>query len=771
MPLALQKFVKLLSDSGIISPGKLENFVPPKARPKDAQELARQLVQSKQLTKFQAQEIYQGRAKSLILGNYTILDKIGAGGMGQVFKAEHRRMRRVVAIKMLPKAVTQDAGAVARFQREVEAAAKLRHTNIVATDDADEANGVHFLVMECIEGSDLSALVKRNGPVSVAKSVNYVLQAARGLEFAHKKGVIHRDIKPANLLLDADGTVKILDMGLARIEAGGDAATRAELTGTGAVMGTVDYMAPEQALSTKHAEARSDIYSLGCTLYYLVAGKPTYDGDSLMAKLLAHREKPIPSLGSDVPEQVQAVFEKMVAKNADDRYQTMSEVVADLQDCVSSGSTAGGSTTSVEVDAGISNLSFLKDAPSKTSASQTAAHKKPTKPITAAVKSFSKRGMQAIVGGGLLALILVAGVLLKIRTIDGTLVVEIDQPDAVVEVLDEQGTVEISQPGQNGKVAIAVDPGKHRLKIEKDGFAVFGQDFVIESGGKQSITARLAKVKPWFTSQFKQWERQVAALPAEDQAMAVAKKLQELNPQFDGKLAPEIADGSVRGLSFSPQHITDISPLRALAGLKSLYLRSPGDAKSQLSDLSPLNGLPLTKFGIVNSQVSDLSPFRGMPIEYLDIAYSPVGELAPLKGMPILVLSLYGTSTTDLRPLMGINLTTLILMESPVSDLTPLKGMPLKCINLRDTHVTDLSVLRGMPLEQVSCQRTSVSDLSLLKDMPLKFLSCDFNPERDIAILRSIKTLETINDKPVKEFWKEVESKQQAENPHCRNLG
>jgi eukaryotic-like serine/threonine-protein kinase len=154
-----------------------------------------------------------GKAKALILGAYTILDRIGAGGMGQAFKAQHRKMHRLVAIKMLPPAMMKDAAAIARFEREVTAAAKLRHPNIVAAAAAAEANGTHFLVMEYVEGKDLSALVKKNGPFPVAKAVDYVRQAACGLAFAHGGGVIHRDIKPSNLLLDKLGTSRFSTWG------------------------------------------------------------------------------------------------------------------------------------------------------------------------------------------------------------------------------------------------------------------------------------------------------------------------------------------------------------------------------------------------------------------------------------------------------------------------------------------------------------------------------------------------------------------------------
>jgi serine/threonine-protein kinase len=418
MAVPLEQFVKQLEDNSILAGETLQDFIPPKATPKDAEELAKQLVRAKKLTKFQAEQVYQGKGKSLVLDNYLLLEKIGQGGMGQVFKARHRRMDRIVAVKILPAAMMKNVGMVARFEREVRAAARITHPNIVTAFDAGKAGHVHFLVMECVDGSDLTALVKKNGPFPLANAINYILQAARGLEAAHAAGIVHRDIKPANLLLDKNGTVKILDMGLARI--GGDAQGQADLTNTGAVMGTVDYMAPEQALNTKTADARADIYSLGCSLCYLLTAKAAYDGDTLMAKLLAHRDQPIPSLRAirpDVPESVETVFSRMVAKKIEDRYQSMSEVIADLERC---GNYQEQPVNALPVslsatDPGFTN--FLKDMAAA--------------PVAAAAPQKPANGGKQLVliGGGILGvLVLVAGWALKPKSPGNTLSV-VNSPD------------------------------------------------------------------------------------------------------------------------------------------------------------------------------------------------------------------------------------------------------------------------------------------------------------------------------------------------------
>jgi len=342
MAVSLKQFRENLAKSSLFSAEELTAFqesLPPEKRPKDTQGLARELILANKLTKYQATMVYKGRTKGLVLGEYTILDQIGAGGMGQVLKARHRRMDRVVALKMLPPKAMRSAEAVKRFYQEVRAAAKLNHPNVVTAYDASEHEGIHYLVMAYVEGKDLSEIVVERGRFPAEQAVDCIIQAAKGLEYAHSEGVVHRDIKPANLLLDRKGTIKILDMGLARLgEPGGAADDESEsLTATGQVMGTYDYMAPEQAEDTHHADGRADIYSLGCTLYRLLIGHRPFRGDTIIKVLLAHQQAPIPSLCDarpDLPKELDEVFQRMLAKRPADRYQSMTEVVAALETCV-----------------------------------------------------------------------------------------------------------------------------------------------------------------------------------------------------------------------------------------------------------------------------------------------------------------------------------------------------------------------------------------------------------------------------------------------------
>jgi eukaryotic-like serine/threonine-protein kinase len=303
-----------------------------------ASQVAGDLVEANYLTRFQADAALQRHR--LALGNYILLDELGKGGMGQVYRARHRRMDRIVALKILSPEAMHSPDATDRFHREVKTIARLSHPNIVTAHDADESDGLHFLVMEYVAGRDLGVLVRRQGPLAVDQALKAVIQAATGLQYVHEQGVIHRDVKPSNLLADRRGVIKILDLGLARIttpRAVLHGISHGSITSRDMVMGTLDYMAPEQAEDSSAVDHRVDIYGLGCTLYYLLGGGVVYPAETAVQSILAHRETPIPplrKLRDDIPDELDASFARMIAKKAEDRHEAMSQVVEDLRSCL-----------------------------------------------------------------------------------------------------------------------------------------------------------------------------------------------------------------------------------------------------------------------------------------------------------------------------------------------------------------------------------------------------------------------------------------------------
>jgi serine/threonine protein kinase len=329
-------FLDRLRECELLEAGQLEELARlPEAQDPDPRTLGKLVLQRGWLSRFQVSTIASGRGKDLFIGPYVLLDRLGEGGMGQVYKAQHRHMSRLVALKLIRKEKLVHPDAVKRFYQEVQAAGQLHHPNIVLAYDANQAGGIHYLAMEFVDGIDLARLVKERGPLPVAAACDYVRQAALGLQHAHERGLVHRDIKPHNLLVTRQGgsaVVKVLDMGLARWQGAGE--REKGLTQTGAVIGTPDYLPPEQAVSSRKADIRSDLYSLGCTLYYLLTGQPPFQADSVMDVLLQHQTEEAVALSRrrpEVPAGLQAVVHKLMAKRPEARYQTPAEAAAALE--------------------------------------------------------------------------------------------------------------------------------------------------------------------------------------------------------------------------------------------------------------------------------------------------------------------------------------------------------------------------------------------------------------------------------------------------------
>jgi hypothetical protein len=402
---------------------------------------------------------------------YSVLEPLGVGGMGAVYKAKHRLMERHVALKVINPGLMKRPATVERFRREVKAAARLAHPHIVTAYDADQAGDAHFLVMEYVEGISLAQRVQHQGPLPVSEACAYARQTALGLQHACEQGMVHRDIKPHNLMVTPAGQVKILDFGLARFvretaldakEAGGPVSEAvaadaggcpASLTDAGVLMGTADFIAPEQADDPRQADIQADIYSLGCTLYYLLAGQVPFPGGTALEKLAAHRERtpaPLTKLRGDVPAKVARVVERMMAKDPVERYATPAEVAEALKP-------------------------FAEKA------------------------SPTRRGVRRRVAARCLAAVLVAGAVIAcgviyVRTDRGEFIIETDDRNIAV-MLHEKG-VKIHDRAANREYQLKVGAndvrtGKYEIDVAElpDGVHFKTTTFELRRGGKVTASA------------------------------------------------------------------------------------------------------------------------------------------------------------------------------------------------------------------------------------------------------------------------------------------
>lgn len=482
-------FADTVCQAGLLTDQELQQFqnrlTPKETEDESARSLARRIVTDGGLTTYQAAVLLEARDDPLLIDRYVILDTLGSGGMGVVFKALHKSMDRIVALKLLPPHAVDSPEKVERFQRETRAAAKLSHPHIVTVFDAAESNGAHFLAMEYISGPDLSTVVQQHGALPIAQAVRFIRDAALGLQHAHEQGIIHRDIKPGNLLLAADSTVKVADLGLALIETKKVTdLTEQHLTKGGVVLGTIAYLSPEQALESRLTDARSDIYSLGATLFCLLTGRPPYQESTPMKTLVAHREQPIPSLHTaceEVPEELDVICRRMLAKRPEDRFATMGEVVQAFEEL---------NLFDEDPPAGIElNDGLDRDTTPIGSINE------PTRPSVqnhsdsdSAPSGAGRRALWGVVIGSALILL---GVIIVITTREGK-TIQVEVPDGATVQLKPNGEPDSIKPA---KLPISSETGRLALKsITRQGFdgeidAMTPYDLTVSPDGRHVYAA------------------------------------------------------------------------------------------------------------------------------------------------------------------------------------------------------------------------------------------------------------------------------------------
>lgn len=626
-----------------------------------------------------------------MFGRYEIVRRLGAGGMGEVYLARDTQLDRMVALKT-PRLDAATDETLDRFMREARTAAKIHHPNICSVFDVGQIDRIYYVTMAFIEGEELGDRIKKSR-LSIEEAVALARKIAVAVGEAHSHGVIHRDLKPANVMIDHRGEPVVMDFGLAREvkQAAGDQLTRA-----GSILGSPAYMAPEQLQTKGKVGPGMDVYALGVILYEMLAGRRPFSGsfEELAGQVLFADPQPPRELRKEVPPALEQVVLKMLAKEPDERYQTMDEVIAALDTASTSSS---GSRASV--------------------------------------------GRYVAIGGGLL------GVLATLLTV----IVTIEWEDGTKTKLDVPKDATVNIDTKNKQVTVRTGSDKQEpTPSEPKGQKTVGKlESWLEEVSKlplkkrlDAVTEKLQELNPGFDGKVEYKIRDQTDVEMFFNTFDVS----DISPI---RAIKELRMLECQGSSERKGKLVDLSPLR---GLKLTTLRI---SYNPVVDLSPLAGMELTNFRCHNTSVVDLSPLSGMPLVSINCRYSQVSDLAPLKGMPLKVLVCSGTRVSDLSPLRDTMLEVLHLQQTKVEDLSPLSELPLDHLTLDYSKVRDLSAVAKMPLRHLVCSHTPVSDIAPLMEVSLKIVVLDTKRIQNLELLRSHSTLEKINNQPASEFWKE----------------
>ncbi|MFO0876552.1 MAG: family 16 glycoside hydrolase [Gemmataceae bacterium] len=633
---------------------------------------------------------------------YRILRIIGRGGMGTVYLAEQLLMDRKAVLKLIhPQLLARD-DIRQRFEREIVAVGKLHHPNVVQAYEAFHAGDAMVLAMEFVDGIDLAAFVAKKGPLDVPLACRCIQQAALGLHAAHEHGLVHRDVKPHNLMITRKGLVKVLDFGLAQLTS---ASPGAGLTQEGVLMGTPEYMAPEQWADPARVDCRADLYSLGCTLFFLLTGRPPFPGPGALALLRQHSDIAPPSLreaSPAVPAALETVYLKLMAKEPDQRYASPRQLAQALTPFVKGAAVPPLPAASAPVPAG-AGTHVGGGSETQPPKSIPVAPVAPTSPLVEmpAVEQRSRRPRfptWAIAAGAAGLLLTVLGlVFLSVRTPDGTIELSDLPEDAEVRV-DGRRVEVLFRDGSHAELRVA--PGSRRLEVRKDGFETLGEEITLRAGGRTVLSAKLKPLavvsRPTNQLAFPPlddaWVKKIQSLPHDARLVELAAELKRRNPNFRARV--EKVPGG--GIMFYTDHVTDITPVRAFPGEHNLVIWGQL-LGSLLSDLSPLRGMKLHALQIANTRVTDLSPLADMPLTYLNIDHTPVKDLSPLRRLPIQRLQMRGLPNVDLSPLTEMQVNHIQVDVTPIR-VPILRAMKsLVTINDRPAAEVLLEAMKASP--------------------------------------------------------------------------